>query len=295
MENQVDLPIPAKLVPVFATPDIRYRGAHGGRGSAKTRTFALMSAVKAYEAAESGRSGVILCGREYMNSLEESSMEEVKQAIRSVPWLDDYFEIGEKYIRTKNRRVSYVFCGLRHNLDSIKSKARILVAWVDEAEPAFALKWLLSSACSKAAISAAMIVLAACCDRDTTPLTGELVPGRTGRRAFLYRSGAMPVRDMVLIAQSLIQHGIIGKAKVRKLQRHEGSSTSSEFNAFEYISAARTHLGMSREEAEQLTMTEFQMMLAAKFPEQKGFTREEYDSVADDYLARKARRLANKN
>ncbi|MCW0310162.1 hypothetical protein NB725_004589 [Pantoea ananatis] len=38
-------------------------------------------------------------------------------------------------------------------------------------------------------------------------------------------------------------------------------------------------------------MTEFQMMLAAKFPEQKGFTREEYDNVADDYLAKKARKL----
>ena len=134
MESQVDLQIPAKLVPVFATEGIRYRGAHGGRGSAKTRTFALMTAVKAYQAAEANISGVILCAREYMNSLEESSMEEVKQAIRSVPWLDDYFDIGEKYIRTKNRRVSYVFCGLRHNLDSIKSKARILVAWVDEAE-----------------------------------------------------------------------------------------------------------------------------------------------------------------
>lgn len=101
MESQVDLQIPAKLVPVFATEGIRYRGAHGGRGSAKTRTFALMSAVKAYQAAESGLSGVILCAREFMNSLEESSMEEVKQAIRSVPWLDDYFDIGEKYIRTK--------------------------------------------------------------------------------------------------------------------------------------------------------------------------------------------------
>ena len=53
---------------------------------------------------------------------------------------------------------------------------------------------------------------------------------------------------------------------------------------------ARTHLGMSREEAEQLTMTEFQMMLAAKFPEQKGFSREEYDSVQEDFLERQARR-----
>ncbi len=141
MEQTVDLPIPTKLVPVFAKEGVRYRGAFGGRGSAKTRTFAMMSAVKAYQAAEQGISGVILCGREFMNSLEESSMEEVKQAIRSIPWLNDYFDIGEKYIRTKCKRVNYVFCGLRHNLDSIKSKARILLAWVDEAESVSDLAW----------------------------------------------------------------------------------------------------------------------------------------------------------
>ncbi|EOA7288124.1 PBSX family phage terminase large subunit [Proteus mirabilis] len=141
MEQTVDLPIPAKLVPMFAKEGVRYRGAFGGRGSAKTRTFAMMSAVKAYQAAEQGISGVILCGREFMNSLEESSMEEVKQAIRSIPWLNDYFDIGEKYIRTKCKRVNYVFCGLRHNLDSIKSKARILLAWVDEAESVSDLAW----------------------------------------------------------------------------------------------------------------------------------------------------------
>lgn len=91
--------------------------------------------------AEAGTSGVILCGREYMNSLEDSSMEEVKQAIRSVAWLDAYFDIGEKYIRTKNKRVSYVFAGLRHNVDSIKSKARVLIAWVDEAENVSEIAW----------------------------------------------------------------------------------------------------------------------------------------------------------
>lgn len=125
--------IPPKLIPVFSGP-ARYRGAYGGRGSAKTRTFALMTAVRGYMAAESGDSGVILCAREHLNSLDESSLEEVKQAIRSIPWLDDYYEMGEKYVRTKNRRVSYVFAGLRTNLDSIKSKARILIAWIDEGE-----------------------------------------------------------------------------------------------------------------------------------------------------------------
>lgn len=133
--------LPPKLIPVFSGP-ARYRGAHGGRGSAKTRSFALMTAVRAYMWAQAGVSGVVLCGREFMNSLEDSSMEEIKQAIRSVPWLDAYFDIGDKYIRTRNKRISYVFVGLRHNLDSLKSKARVLLAWIDEAESVSETAWL---------------------------------------------------------------------------------------------------------------------------------------------------------
>jgi phage terminase large subunit len=134
------LEIPPKLIPVF-TGKARYRYAYGGRGSAKTRTFALMTAVRAMMFAEAGISGTILCGREYMNSLEDSSMEEVKQAIASIPWLNSYFEMGERFIRTKNRRVDYTFTGLRHNLDSIKSRARILIAWIDEAEGVPEIAW----------------------------------------------------------------------------------------------------------------------------------------------------------
>lgn len=62
-------------------------------------------------------------------------MEEVKIAILSVPWLAAFYEIGEKYIRTRDGRVRFIFAGLRHNLDSIKSKARILLCWLDEADP----------------------------------------------------------------------------------------------------------------------------------------------------------------
>lgn len=133
--------LPQKLISVFVAENVRYRGAYGGRGSAKTRSFALMTAIKGYQFAEAGVSGVILCAREFMNSLADSSMEEVKQAIRSVDWLADYYDIGQNYIRTKNGLVSYVFCGLRHNLDSIKSKARILLCWVDEAENVSEIAW----------------------------------------------------------------------------------------------------------------------------------------------------------
>ncbi|MGC6358127.1 PBSX family phage terminase large subunit, partial [Pasteurella multocida] len=126
---------------VFSKPNMRYRGSFGGRGSAKTRTFAKMTAVVAYQRAMNNESGVILCGREFMNSLEDSSLEEIKQAIRSEPFLEAFFEIGEKFVRTKCGRISYVFTGLRHNLDSIKSKARILLAWVDEAESVSEIAW----------------------------------------------------------------------------------------------------------------------------------------------------------
>ena len=83
--------LPEKLVPVFAG-EARYRGAYGGRGSGKTRTFALMTAIKGYQCGMSGQSGQILCAREHLNSLDESSLEEIKSAIRSVDFLQDYYD-----------------------------------------------------------------------------------------------------------------------------------------------------------------------------------------------------------
>lgn len=138
--NDVRIEIPPKLIPIFEG-EARYRGAYGGRGSGKTMTFAKMSAVRAYMFGKAGIGGIILCGREFMNSLEDSSMEEVKQAIRSERILDAYFDIGEKYIRSIDGRIEYKFVGLRNNLDSVKSKARILIAWVDEAENVSEVAW----------------------------------------------------------------------------------------------------------------------------------------------------------
>lgn len=92
--------------------------------------------------AQAGKSGLILCGREFMNSLDESSMSEVKAAIQSEPWLAAHYDIGEKYIRTRDRRIEFAFAGLRHNLDSLKSKARIHILWVDEAEPVSDKAWI---------------------------------------------------------------------------------------------------------------------------------------------------------
>ena len=77
--------LPTKLIPVFAG-DADVRGAYGGRGSAKTRSFAKMAAVRGYMFGMAGVRGIILCARQYMNSLDDSSLEEVKRAIEDEPF-----------------------------------------------------------------------------------------------------------------------------------------------------------------------------------------------------------------
>lgn len=138
---KVQLRIPEKLVDVFeGEADIR--GSHGGRGSAKTRTFAKMTAVRAHMWDMAGREGIILCARQFMNSLADSSLEEIKTAIREEEWLAPHFEIGETFIRTKSGRVNYSFVGLDRNINNIKGKSRILLAWIEEAEPVTEDAWV---------------------------------------------------------------------------------------------------------------------------------------------------------
>ena len=132
--------LPEKLIPVFSGEAL-YRGAYGGRGSAKSRSFAKMAAVHGLRCALAQESGVIVCGREFQNSLDESSMAEVKQAIETEPWLRDNYEIGEKFIRTRDGRIDFSFVGLRRNIESVKSTARIRLLWVDEAEPVSEMAW----------------------------------------------------------------------------------------------------------------------------------------------------------
>ena len=134
MAQTARIALPEKLIPVFAgRADVR--GAYGGRGSGKTRSFAKMAAVQGYIHGNAGGSGIILCARQYMNSLDESSLEECKRAIEEEPFLAAYYDIGEKYVKSRDGRISFAFAGLDRNIASVKSKGRILLCWIDEAEP----------------------------------------------------------------------------------------------------------------------------------------------------------------
>lgn len=140
MTTTAQIKLPRKLIPVFNGPaDVR--GAYGGRGSAKTRSFAKMVALKGYIYGQAGLSGLLLCCRQFMNSLEDSSLEECKRAIEDEPFLAAYYEVGDKFIRSKDKRIHFSFSGLDRNISSVKSKGRILLCWVDEAEPVTASAW----------------------------------------------------------------------------------------------------------------------------------------------------------
>ncbi len=121
----------------------------------------------------------------------------------------------------------------------------------------------------------AAYVLACLCDQeDPTPLVGW--HDESG-----WHEGMMPPGEQVILARHLMQHGIVGKARPDK----GGGQYCDRFDASEYISAARVHLGLSSQDAENLSMTEFQLMFEMKFPQSGGEkqrdvpTREEYEAT----------------
>lgn len=126
--------MPTKLAPVF-TGSARYRGAHGGRGSGKSFTFAKMAAVRGYQ-----HKLRILCARELQYTLRDSSMSEVIKAIESEPWLAVHYDLGESYIRGANG-TEFIFRGLRHNAREIKSMTGVNLCWVEEAEAVSEVSW----------------------------------------------------------------------------------------------------------------------------------------------------------
>lgn len=150
----------------------------------------------------------------------------------------------------------------------------------------FLLKSIAKPAYGREVLSAAIIIMRSCCEDDISGLVGTWKPSKKG---MMYIRGGMPVADIVTIGRRLMEHGVIGMSKMRKLQRDEGKKGefTKEFNTMEYISMARAHFGMSREQAEDLTMTELQELIKVKFPQKAGFTREEYDDI---YAARNERR-----
>lgn len=136
--TEAEIILPDKLADLF-TPErgaVQYRAAHGGRGSGKSFSFAKMAAVWGY--AEPMR---VLCTRELQVSIKESFHAELKAAIASEPWLAAHYDVGVDFLRGRNG-TEFLFRGLRNNIGSVKSTAKIDLTIVEEAEDVPEPAWL---------------------------------------------------------------------------------------------------------------------------------------------------------
>jgi len=116
--------------------------------------------------------------------------------------------------------------------------------------------------------SIAINVLNACCDKEIpVELTGEIKFSEWNNK-FLYSKpshGLPMINDVMILAEHCLLHGVCGKS-----EREESNGEPLEyFNAYEFMELARVHLGLSANEASNMTMTEFVRMMDAKFPEDK--------------------------
>ena len=129
--------LPKKIAKLFKLKrgDLRIRGAFGGRGSGKSQGFATIACVWGYS--EPLR---FLCLREFQNSIPESFYAELKKVIEAHDWMQSFYTITNESIKGANG-TEFIFKGLRNNLSSIKSIAKIDVCIIEEAEDISDAAW----------------------------------------------------------------------------------------------------------------------------------------------------------
>lgn len=121
----VEAKFPPKLKPLFEPK--RYKVLYGGRGGAKSWGIARALLIE-------GASKVlrILCCREVQKSIQDSVYQLLLDQIDELQ-LSGFYTTTQTEIRGANG-TKFIFAGLQHNIDSIKSKEGVDRVWCEEAQ-----------------------------------------------------------------------------------------------------------------------------------------------------------------
>lgn len=119
----------------FLFKPARLKISYGGRGAGKTDGYAIALIILALQ-----KKLRILCLREVQNSIEESVKETIENYIHLYK-LEGFFDIKDKSITCTTTGSRFIFSGLRYKINSIKSLAKIDIAWVEEANNASKTSW----------------------------------------------------------------------------------------------------------------------------------------------------------
>ena len=121
----LQLQIPAKLQAFISKPK-RYKVAYGGRGGAKSMSFADMLALKAHT-----EGALVGCLREYQNSIEDSVFALLKAEIKKLE-IPGFKNLNNR-IDHKNGG-GFRFKGLARSIEAIKSMFGFKYFWLEEGQ-----------------------------------------------------------------------------------------------------------------------------------------------------------------
>lgn len=131
--KELVLDLPKKLG--FMLEPHRYKVVYGGRGSAKSWSFAR--ALVALGATKKLR---ILCAREFQRSIKDSVHRLLNDQIQNLG-LGSFYEVLDAEIRGRNG-TEFIFAGLAgHTVESIKSYEGVNIAWIEEAQTVSKRSW----------------------------------------------------------------------------------------------------------------------------------------------------------
>lgn len=151
--SNTDLP-PARNVELpekalfLITEAARFKSIHGGRGSGKSWAAARALVSLVHAGAWPGERNpnatptkhLILCAREYQNSITDSVHRLITNQIYDMG-LDGFFDIQQKTITSRITGGEFIFKGLHHNIQEIKSLEGVTIAWVEEAQATSKDSW----------------------------------------------------------------------------------------------------------------------------------------------------------
>jgi phage terminase large subunit len=154
--NPLVFPMPAKIARQFEEEGKRYYGAYGGRGSAKSKSYAARMVIRCLQKPTRG-----FCAREKLKSIRESVHEEMAAIIRARPQLLEGIRIQPNvFVKAiiLETRISFMFythergedrsvgesrinfIGLQNTQDA-KSIANADILWLEEAEGVSEKSW----------------------------------------------------------------------------------------------------------------------------------------------------------
>lgn len=125
---------PELLAFLFERFVYRYKGARGGRGGAKSWSFAIALLILGAQFRLR-----ILCARETQKSIADSVHKLLADQVRALG-LSGFYDVQKAAIFGKNGTEIF-FAGLKHNISNIKSIESCDIVWVEEAQAVSKRSW----------------------------------------------------------------------------------------------------------------------------------------------------------